>query len=323
MTSSDKESEGSTPASMVGGSIADFLHRWSRPIQALGAIGVVFIGAMAFVIQSEIAEQERERGESERALALSNFFVTSDAISQLKVTAAGIYDNYAKIKGLEPENPHRDNFAKAVERVITTSKDEKQQPSPSDDKGQLSSRDAAGENTKRASDDLHSGGVKQDTGAETVGVHTIYVRFNRLFSEIRRVSNCGAYENFYFDEGIVKEKKRVDSPALCDRTTLRALIMDELIELFFAYRYVFYCNRFFRNFHFDDIKLLENMVGLYLLHDYSRLPNPDDRKFLVFLEDRDRERAIEHGILSKKSRDYSILRLSVDAGYCNYFRNAL
>ncbi len=160
------------------------------------------------------------------------------------------------------------------------------------------------------------------------GKENIYIHLVGLFGEIKRISNCGNYHNFYFDDGVIHEKPRdiyndsgSSSPPLCDRFTLRTLIMDEMSELFFAYRFMFYCDEHISKQYFKPIKLFEKMIGIFLLYEHSRHPNPADRNWMVFLDDRDRERAIDDGILRRKSREFYIIRLPYESKHCYHFRD--
>ena len=294
MTSNESESADSSLNSRFIRPITGFLNSWSRSIQALATVIVVVIGGAAYFIDSEIAKQESERAASERALALSNYFVNSKSVLKLKDVATDIYKNYSdKRNSGEAEFPLRQMFAKAVKLAIygsTTEDGAKNTPSPSSSQGS---------GKTEVSGRSPSGSDAEDKNRVILG-EQMHMNFGRMFSEVKRISNCGRYEDLYFDMGLIQEKIEDGDPPLCDRTTLRNLIMDELSDLFYAYRFVFYCDRFISTFYEDDVKLLEKMMGSFLLYDYSRHPNPDSGKFFVFLEDRDRERAVNRGILSLK-----------------------
>lgn len=314
MTSNGNESEGSPPSSRFARPITGLLNNWGRSIQVLTAVIVVVLGGAAYFIDNEIAEQERERAASERALALSNYFVNSKSVLKLKDVATDIYKNYSDNRNSgEAEFPLREMFAKAVKMATygsTTEDGAKGTPPPSSSQG--SGKTVVSGRSPSGSDD-------EDNNRVILGEH-MHMDFGRLFSEIKRISNCGRYEDLYFDMGLVREGIVDGNPPLCDRTTLQNLVMDELSELFFAYRFVFYCDRFISTFYEDDVKLFEKMMGSFLLDDYSRHPNPDSEKFFVFLEDRDRERAVDRGVLSQRTHNFYILRLSHDADYCDAFR---
>ena len=294
---------------------------------------------MAYFIQSEVVEQEQERAASERALALSDYFVESPAILALKNTAADIYRNYAGLrrKGAPPELPYRFTMVEAVTSALFGELDggsgkaasgdpAKEKGSPTSEAEQQSPPDAhSGDPHVAGSDRATDSPISGNTKYGNPGKENIHIHLTGLFSEVRRISNCGNYHNFHFDDGAVHEKPRDadndnGSSPLCDRFTLRTLIMDEMSELFFAYRYVFYCDEYISKKHFRPIKLFEKIMRLFLLYDRSRSPNPADRNWIVFLEDRDRERAIDDGILPETSRKYYIIRLPYEAEYCENFR---
>ena len=64
--------------------------RIHRRIQTIAAIGTVATAILAFLIQQEIAEQERHRASVSRAVALYRDFVASDAVIYLRDVAHDI-----------------------------------------------------------------------------------------------------------------------------------------------------------------------------------------------------------------------------------------
>ena len=318
--------------------------KWSPLIQALGAVGVAFIGVTAYFIEIQIAQQERERTASERALALSDYFVNSQAVLTLKDTAADIYKAYSDVREKPKEHPHRDHMLMAVTNTLFGEKkdsNEVKSDAEADNSDGKAGKESSlanrpylfrryhGDPNIVGSDQVLESAVtnnidRNELKRERLNKENMYRYFSRLFSELKRISNCGGYENFQFDDGRMHEiKERSYTIPLCDRITLRTLIMDEMSELFFAYRYVFYCDAFLHERYKREVRLFENMVGLYLLYDHSKLPNYSDVSWMVFLEDRDRERATEAGILSRDSQKFYILRLPHEAEYCDDYRKRL
>ena len=172
---------------------------------------------MAHLIQSDIAEQERERAASERALALSNYFIKSRDILELKNTAADIYKRrfVVKLKEETSENPHRFKMAKAVIDTIfgesRETPDEKSDKAPDEDEGQSSPTGPSGtvenkqspsespseESSSAGNDASPGGGASKSAESGNLNKGNIQRYMARLLGEIRRISNCGGYQ-YYF-----------------------------------------------------------------------------------------------------------------------------
>ena len=147
----------------------------------------------------------------------------------------------------------------------------------------------------------------------------IYEYLALLLNDIEPIAKCSKYEKSQWKNGRIEiQHETDDNQPLCDRETFRTLLFGPLSELFFSYRYFFYCDQSLRYTYDNTMKKFEVMIADYLYHDY-RLANPEDDYF-VFLEDRDKELAVDDKLI-KSSDIFPILRLSQDSRYCTNFRN--
>ena len=147
----------------------------------------------------------------------------------------------------------------------------------------------------------------------------VYEHLALLLNDIDPIAKCSKYEKSQWKNGRIEiQDETDDDQPLCDRETFRTLLLGPLSEFFFSYRYFFYCDKNLRNIYSTTMRKFEIMIADYTFHDY-KIENPKDDYF-VFLEDRDKERAVDDGLI-ESSHNYPILRLSPDDTYCRRFRD--
>ena len=136
-----------------------------------------------------------------------------------------------------------------------------------------------------------------------------------MLHDFASIAKCGGYETGFWKDGQILTD---DSQPLCDRGTFRTLLFGPLSELFFTYRYFFYCDGNLRIPYWKTIRKFEVTIADYIHNDHKLThPDPED-KIWVFLEDRDEERAINEGLM-RSSETFYILRLAEGGKDCAEF----
>ena len=152
----------------------------------------------------------------------------------------------------------------------------------------------------------------------------IYKNLILLFNDIESVAKCSRYDvDIRSDDGRIDFVKRVtdDSQPICDHETFRTLLFGPLSELFFTYRYFFYCHDDVRISYWNTIRKFEIMIADFVYNDYISTNQGDE--ILIFLDDRDKERAIIERLMKSDETNYYTLRVPPGGVYCVDFREKL
>ena len=139
-----------------------------------------------------------------------------------------------------------------------------------------------------------------------------------VFQKVYLIYNCGHFrEN---DANLIEKQKINDS--LCDQGTVSTLLGGVLLDLFFAFRPVIYCDMFFLDNYFFQkkpglyIQQFESLVMNNLrqdMHDRGK-----DKTFGIFRTEAERKTAISEGKFSKDATNYAVLRSTLRR--CQFYR---
>ena len=139
-----------------------------------------------------------------------------------------------------------------------------------------------------------------------------------VFQKVYLIYNCGHFQ--VKDANVIEKLKFKDS--LCDQGTVSTLLGGALLDLFFAYRPIIYCDTFFLDNYF-----FENKPGLYI-QQFERLVMNNlrqdmhvrgkDKTFGIFRTEAERQAAINEGRFSKDAKNYAVLRSIMSR--CQFYR---
>ena len=147
-----------------------------------------------------------------------------------------------------------------------------------------------------------------------------YKNLALMLNDVPQIYKCGAFgEDDWNRDGTFSLKKNEwhDTSPLCDRETFHTLLLGPLSEVYFSFRFFFYCEQVLSSSYLETIKNFEVMVAEYTYRDFLAR----DEKRHVFREHRDKEAAIEDKLISRSTPTF-VMRLPVSDSSCEEFRTA-
>lgn len=304
--------EKATDSTAVSSTGISWIQKWGHVVQAVGAIAVVVVAVVAINIERNIAdvraerekqrdeeirdrevelerqEEQRRREEARRAaidrsIALYNYFMTSENTKKLMTHHVNINRIHSHNKG---------------ENTLTT-------------KGARATFVGAILESIKTKDEHEE----------------VYRMLALSLNDIVPILRCGKFKDEYWTDSTFPEKheyERLDGDdlPLCDRETFRTILLGPVSELFFSFRYFFYCEDTLRAAYLPTMTELEVTIADYVYHDNAstrRIPRSEN---FVFREDRDKEIAIQSKAVTKKMLDdhaLPVIRLRANSPECGQF----
>ena len=129
-----------------------------------------------------------------------------------------------------------------------------------------------------------------------------------LLQNVKIIYKCGNFAEIYEKT----DEKYRDDVALCDRNTISILLGGSILEFFFKFRPVVYCDRFLKKRYFSEGNL-SGYVGMFeslSMYHLERDMRKSDVVFNVFRKDDDRNKALKEKKLSEKDGNYALMRLT-------------
>ena len=301
-----------TDSTAVSSAGISSVQKWGHVVQAIGAIAVVVVAVVAINIEGNIAdvrtereeqlsterqqrqaelerqEEQRRQEESRRAaidrsIALYNYFMTSENTKKLMTNHVDINRIHSHNKG-------------------------KQTLSVNDARATFVGAILASISTKEEREE-------------------VYRMLALALNDIVPVLRCGKFKDEYwidskFPEKYEYQQKDGDDLPLCDRETFRTILLGPVSELFFSFRYFFYCEDTLRAAYLPTMTELEVMIADYVYHDNASTRRIPRNQNFVFREDRDKEIAIQSKAITKQLADdhaLPVIRLTADSDECQQF----
>ena len=157
----------------------------------------------------------------------------------------------------------------------------------------------------------------------------VFRRLALALNDIVPIFRCGKFRSEYWvDSKFPKKHEYSDldgaDPPLCDRETFRTILFGPVSELFFSFRYFFYCENTLKDAYELTIKDLEVMIADYIYHDNEKKRRIPPEHNFVFLSDRDKEIAIQNGDVTLDLINryrLPVVRLDPNRAECKHFSN--
>ena len=130
------------------------------------------------------------------------------------------------------------------------------------------------------------------------------------FQRIKLIYNCGNFQEIY--ENVSEDQKTGEY--VCDRSTISTLLGGNFVELFYAFRPVFYCDKFFKENYYQEgefsgyVGMWESLVMDHLQRDM--FGEISGEKFGTFRDVGERAKAIKAGQFSESSKFFTVMRLT-------------
>ena len=131
------------------------------------------------------------------------------------------------------------------------------------------------------------------------------------------IYNCGNFHELFEDF----HGNKITSESLCDRRTISTLLGGVLVDLFFSFRAVLYCDKFFLDNYFlggnatGYVSRLESLVMHYLYQDMHE--SGRDKSFGIFRKNTERLEAIAKGDYKLEALNYTVLRATQER--CHFY----
>ena len=299
-----------------GGILHSLVQKWGHSVQTVSAIAVVIIAVMAIIIERNIAdvrtetekqigderqqrqaelerqEEQRTLGDSrsaaiDRSIALYNYFMGSENTKKLMTHHVEINRVHSHNKGNENLSAN-DARATFVGAVLSI----------------ISTKEEWEE---------------------------VYRMLALTLNDVVPILRCGKLKLAYWENSQFPEKHEyrnkdgTDLP-LCDRETFRTILLGPVSELFFSFRYFFYCENTLSAAYRVTIQELEVTIADYVYHDNSETRRIPEKYNFVFRTDRDKEIAIGNGSITRAeigSHALPTIRLAAISPACKQFTSGL
>ena len=295
-----------------GGFFHSLIHRWGHSVQTVSAIAVVIVAVMAINIDRRLdaarveredenrkaqerrdeeikKQEERDRNEEsrraaiDRSIALYNFFMTSENTKELMKYHVDIQRKHRNAMN-DVSNPTREQSRESMRNAIIAS---------------------------------ISTGDRQEE---------VYRMLALALNDLNPIIRCVNFKRKFWNDGQFPAKdeyaeKDGNDPPLCDRETFRTILLGPVSELFFSFRFFFYCENSLYMTYKPTLEDFEVMLADYIYHDTLAM-HPNTPSY-VFETDEEKDRVMkEHKIDKRMEELYPILRPKQDSKSCEAYLNA-
>ncbi len=138
-----------------------------------------------------------------------------------------------------------------------------------------------------------------------------------VLQRLKLIYACGNFREKY--EKVSKDLKTGES--LCDRNTISTLLGGIILDLFYPFRPVMYCDAFFKDRYYQEgensgyIGMWESLVIEHMRRDMTiRLLG---KSYTIYRTDAERQIDITTGKIGSRDQHYSVLRLTDDR--CKFY----
>ena len=294
------------------GKFQPLMDRWGYTVQTITGIAIVVVAVLTFVIQQGMEEEriEREKAQEEEKIASEKSQAERDAKYRREEArraaidrSIALYDyfmNSEHTRQLMETHVEVNKKRSAYESVNTT-----QKKSFSDREVELS---------RHAGVKAIIEATKGDRRDQT------YKFLALLLNDVPQIYKCGAFgEDDWNRDGtfsLDKDELRDTSP-LCDRETFHTLLLGPLSEIYFSFRFFFYCEQVLGSPYWEIIKYFEVMVAEYTYRDF--LARGEKRH--IFREYANKEAAQDDDLITGSTQTF-MMRLPKSDSACVEFREA-